>query len=167
MQLGRWLRHWFTTPQAVRRAFPEDALARIRDEIAATEAMHSGEIRFAIEAALPWSYLRRGAPVRQRAVMIFSKLRVWDTEYNNGVLLYVELADHGVEIVADRGIARRVPPGEWQSICSDLRDHFRRGAFEEGVTQAIKRIGAQLAEYFPLEPGFKNPNELSDKPVIL
>ena len=167
MQVGRWLRHWFTTPQAVRRAFPEDGLARIREAIAATEATHSGEIRFAIEPALPWSYLRRGAPVRQRAVMIFSKLRVWDTEYNNGVLLYVELADHGVEIVADRGIARRVPQGEWQAICASLREHFQRGAFEQGVTQAIARIGAQLTEHFPLQPGDKNPNELSDKPVIL
>ena len=167
MQVGRWLRHWFTTPHAVRSAFSEDALARIREAIAATEATHSGEIRFAIEAALPWSYLRRGAPVRQRAVMIFSKLRVWDTEYNNGVLLYVELADHGVEIVADRGIARRVPQGEWQAICNNLREQFRGGAFEEGVKQAIARIGAQLTEHYPLQPGDKNPNELSDKPVIL
>jgi uncharacterized membrane protein len=167
MQLRRWLRHWFTTPQAVRRAFPESALTRIHAAIAATEATHSGEIRFAIEATLPWSYLRRGAPVRQRAVMIFSKLRVWDTEYNNGVLLYVELADHGVEIVADRGIARRVAAAEWQAICESLREHFRRGAFEEGVTQAIVRIGAQLTGHFPLEPGAQNPNELSDRPVIL
>ena len=167
MQLRRWLRHWFTTPQAVRRAFPEDALGRIGKAIAATEATHSGEIRFAIEATLPWSYLRRGAPVRQRAVMVFSKLRVWDTEYNNGVLLYVELADHGVEIVADRGIARLVAAAEWQGICSSLREHFRRGAFEDGVTEAIGRIGAQLTEHFPLQPGDKNPNELSDKPVIL
>ena len=167
MRLRRWLRHAFTTPQALGRAFPSAALERIRAAIAATEAAHSGEIRFAVEAVLPWSYLRRDAPVRQRAVMVFSKLRIWDTEHNNGVLLYVEFADHAVEIVADRGIARHVPPAQWESICTELREQFRRGAFEEGVTGGVQRIGALLAQHFPLRPDERNPNELSDKPVIL
>jgi uncharacterized membrane protein len=167
MRLRRWLKHAFTTPQALRRAFPQAALERIRAAIAATEATHSGEIRFAVEANLPWSYLRRDAPVRQRAVMVFSKLRVWDTELNNGVLLYVEFGDHAVEIVADRGIARHVTPAQWEGVCTDLREQFRRGAFEAGVIRAVERIGALLAQHFPLAPGDRNPNELSDKPVIL
>ena len=101
MSVGRWVRHWFKTPYAVRRTFDEQALERIAQAIAASEATHGGEIRFAVEPALPWSYLKRDAPARERAAMVFSKLRVWDTEQNNGVLIYVELADHSIEIVAD------------------------------------------------------------------
>jgi uncharacterized membrane protein len=120
-----------------------------------------------MEAALPWSYLRRDAPARQRALMVFSKLRVWDTEHNNGVLLYVGLADRSVEIVADRGIAHKVGSSEWESICSTMRDHFRRGAYEAGVLAAIEAIGARLEQHFPLAPGASNANELSDAPVRL
>ncbi len=167
MQLKRWFRHWFITPRAVERAFPAATLKAIQDAIAATEAQHSGEIRFAVEAALPWSYLKRHAPVRQRAVMVFSKLRVWDTEHNNGVLIYVELADHGVEIVADRGIAKHVPRAQWEAVCQRMRENFRKNAFEAGVVAAVQDVGALLAQHFPLAAGEANPNELSNKPVIL
>jgi uncharacterized membrane protein len=167
MRLSRLLKHWFITPRAVARAFPPASLQAIQDAIAATEVKHSGEIRFAVEGALPWSYLRRDAPVRQRAVMIFSKLRVWDTEHNNGVLIYVELADHGVEIVADRGIARHVQRAQWEAVCQRLREHFRKGEFEAGVVAAVQEVGALLAQHYPLAEGAVNPNELSNKPVIL
>ena len=118
-KLARWLRHSIKTPQSVNRAFPPAVLRRIQDEIAEGERVHSGEIRFAVEAALPWSYLRRNAPARERAEMVFAKLRVWDTEENNGVLIYIELADHRIEIVADRGIARHVPNARWEEIVAD------------------------------------------------
>jgi uncharacterized membrane protein len=167
MALGRWLRHAFTTPFAVRRAFPEAALTRIEQAIDASEQTHSGEIRFAIEAALPWSYLRRDAPARQRAVMVFSKLRVWDTEHNNGVLIYVELADHSIEIVADRGIARHVPQAQWDAICTTMREQFRAGRFEQGSVDAIHKVGELLKRHFPLAGGEQRPDQLPDRPAIL
>jgi uncharacterized membrane protein len=167
MRIARWFRHWIRTPRSVHRLLPPEALDRIRAAIAQTETTHAGEIRFAVEAALPWSYLRRNAPARQRAAMVFSKLRVWDTEANNGVLLYVDLADRAIEIVADRGIARHVPRHDWEAICSTVREHFRRDAFEAGVIAGVQAIGTHLAQHFPLAPGAANPNELSDKPAVL
>ncbi len=167
MRLKRWLKHWLVTPRRVHRMLPPESLERIRAAIAQTETLHSGEIRFAVEASLPWSYLKRDAPARQRATMVFAKLRVWDTEANNGVLLYVDLADHAIEIVADRGIARHVPRHEWEAICNVVREHFRRDDFEAGVIAGVQAIGAVLARHFPLVPGEVNPNELSDKPVVL
>lgn len=167
MHIGRLLKHVLVTPGSLHRAFPRPALERIGHAITQAEAHHSGEIRFALEAALPWSYLRRNAPARQRALMVFSKLRVWDTEHNNGVLLYVELADRAVEIVADRGIAHQVGSAEWEAICRTLREHFRRGAYEAGAIAAIQAIGGKLHQHFPLVPGAERPNELPDKPVEL
>jgi uncharacterized membrane protein len=165
--LRRIARHLAIAPHAVRRALPAEALARVTGAIHAAEAGHQGEIRFAIEAALPWSYLRRNAPPRQRAWMLFSKLRVWDTEHNNGVLLYVNLADRAVEIVADRGIAARVPRAQWQSICHAARDRFRHGQMEAGALEAVAAIGAVLGEHFPLAPGRTRGNELPDAPTVL
>jgi uncharacterized membrane protein len=165
--LKRWIRHLVRTPHGLRRALPAAALERIAQAVHRSEAGHQGEIRFAIEAALPWSYLRRNARPRERALMIFSKLRVWDTEHNNGVLLYVNLADRAVEIVADRGIAARVPRATWQAICHAARDHFREGRLEAGAIEAIEAIGAVLTEHFPLAPGESRGNELPDQPVIL
>jgi uncharacterized membrane protein len=167
MSIARTLRHWATTPQRVRRAFPEQTLQRIREAIVASEAAHSGEIRFAVEAALPTSYLKRDAPARERALMMFAKLRVWDTEYNNGVLIYVDLADHQIEIIADRGIAARVPESEWTAIAQTMRDAFRARSFEAGTITAVKAVGALLARHFPLAEGERNPNELPDEPTVL
>ncbi|MGE5338579.1 MAG: TPM domain-containing protein [Gemmatimonadota bacterium] len=167
MGFKRWVRHWLITPRRVHRVLPPASLERIRAAIAQTETLHSGEIRFAIESSLPWSYLRRNAPARQRAAMVFGKLRVWDTEANNGVLLYVGLADHAIEIVADRGIARHVPRHEWEAICNVVREHFRRDDYEAGVIAGVDAIGKLLAQHFPLAAGEVNPNELSDRPAIL
>lgn len=167
MSIARWLRHWCKTPRSVKSVFSEESLTRIQQAIAESEKTHSGEIRFAIEAALPWSYLRRDAPVRERAAMVFSKLRVWDTELNNGVLIYVELADRSIEIVADRGIARRVSRARWEAVCNEMREHFRTGQYEAGVLRGIQTVGAQLAEHFPLAEGDSNPNELSNRPALL
>lgn len=167
MEFARTFRHWMTTPRAVRRAFPESALATIRAAIAASEQSHSGEIRFAVEAALPWSYLKREAAARERAEMVFSKLRVWDTEQNNGVLLYVELADHQIHIVADRGIGRFVGKEEWTAIAQKMRDAFRSGDFLAGTVAGIEAIGAALARHFPLENGARNPDELPNEPAVL
>lgn len=167
MTIARALRHFTMTPGAVRRAFPEPALARIRDAIAASEARHSGEIRFAVEASLPWSYLQREAPARERAHMMFAKLRVWDTEQNNGVLIFVELADHQIEIVADRGIGARVPAEQWQRVAEAMREAFRHRRFEEGAIAGVQAVGELLGQHYPLAPGARNPNELPDGPVVL
>jgi uncharacterized membrane protein len=167
MGITRTLRHWATTPHRVRRAFPERTLERIRAAIVESEATHSGEIRFAVEAALPTSYLRRDAPARQRAVMMFAKLRVWDTEHNNGVLIYVDLADHQIEIVADRGIAKHVTEDEWNAVTTRMRDAFRARSFESGTIEAVQVVGALLARHFPLADGERNPNELPDEPAVL
>lgn len=167
IRLRRWIRHWLTPPLLLRRTFPPAMLHRLGAAIAAAEAGHSGEIRFAVEAALPWSYLRRNLHARDRAWMVFSKLRVWDTEHNNGVLLYVELADRAVEIVVDRGIAQRVPKADWQAVCHHVRERFRAGRFEDGVADAVRQIGAKLAANFPLQAGEARSNELPDDPVVL
>ena len=163
----RIIRHTLKTPQSVNRAFPPSVLRRIADAITEGERMHSGEIRFAIEAALPWSYLRRNAPARQRAEMVFAKLRVWDTEDNNGVLIYVELADHRIEIVADRGIARHVPDARWQEVSMMMRERFHAGEFEAGSIAAVRAVSALLAERFRLPDGAVNPNQLPDAPTVL
>ncbi|MCS6945737.1 MAG: TPM domain-containing protein, partial [Sutterellaceae bacterium] len=113
-----------------------------------------------------WSYLKRDAPARERALMLFAKLRVWDTEHNNGVLIYVELADHGIEIVADRAIARRVTAEQWQAIVQTMRTHFRQGRFEAGAVAAVQAVGVLLAQHFPASGG-ANPDELSNRPVVL
>jgi uncharacterized membrane protein len=152
---------------AVRRAFPPEVLTRIEQAIDAAEQGHSGEIRFAVEAALPWSYLKRNAPARERALMLFAKLRVWDTENNNGVLVYVELADRSIEIVADRGIAAHVSADEWQALAAQMRARFRSGDFEAGVIEAVGQVAQRLRTHFPLADGVRNPDELSNRPAML
>ena len=165
--LKRLLRHALTTPRSIDRAFPPGVLRKIQDAIAEGERMHSGEIRFAVEPSLPWSYLRRDAPARERAQMVFAKLRVWDTEDNNGVLIYVELADHRIEIVADRGIARHVPNARWEEVSSMMRERFKAGDFEAGSVAAVRAVSSILAEHFRLPDGARNPNELPDAPTVL
>jgi uncharacterized membrane protein len=167
MGLARWLRHWLRSSRTVDRALPTAALERIERAIAQGERAHRGEIRFAVEPGLPWSYLKRDAPVRQRAEMLFAKLRVWDTDERNGVLLYVELADHGIEIVADRGIAALAPAEAWQGICRDVAQRFAAGEFEGGVIVGIERIGDLLAQHFPAREGERNVDELPNRPVII
>lgn len=164
---ARWLRHVFTTPLALRRSFPAESLTRLGQAIAQSEATHTGEIRLAVESGLPWSYLWRNLPARARALMVFSKLRVWDTEQNNGVLIYVALADQAIEIVADRGIARHVPPAEWEAICAIMREQFRSYDFEGGARECIYRVGEKLRQHFGLKPGEENPDQLANEPTVL
>ena len=133
----------------------------------ASERRHSGEIRICVEAGLPWSYLWRGASARERAVTLFGKLRVWDTEHNNGVLIYLLLAEHAIEIVADRGIDARVSDEEWAAMARRMGQAFREGRFEDGLTQALSEVSALLVEHFPLAPGAADGNELPDAPVVM
>jgi uncharacterized membrane protein len=167
MKLARWLRHALRSPRAVDRVLTPATLDRIEQAIAAGEASHRGEVRLAVEAALPWSYLKRDAPVRQRAEMLFAKLRVWDTEERNGVLVYVELADQGIEIVADRGAARAIDPAVWPPVVARMAERFRGDDFEGGLLAAIEEINRLLAQHFPPRAGGRDENELPNRPVVV
>ena len=134
--------------------------------MAASEARHTGEIRVCIEAGLPLSYLRREATARERAVAMFGKLRVWDTENNNGVLIYLLLADHAIEIVADRGLGRHADAAHWQRVVASMQGAFQGGQFEAGLNQAVDAVDALLAQHFGLAPHAANPNELPDAPYL-
>ena len=161
----RWLKHMFMPPWAWRRAFPQAALDAIEAAIGASETAHGGEVRFAIENSLPGVLAWRGMSGRERAIEMFSNLRVWDTEHNSGVLIYLLLADHDIEIVADRGIAAQVDPAAWEAVAQTMEAAFRQGEFERGALAGIQQISVLLASHFP--PSGHNPDELANRPVIL
>lgn len=163
--LLRLLTHIFNTPWHVRRHFPTTALQRIEQAIAASEKTHDGEIRFVVEGDLHPLDVLRGVTPRQRAIQLFSQLGIWDTEQNNGVLIYLLMADHDVEILADRGINRHLGQHGWECIIKVMQEKFRQGQFEEGVVYAITEIDKSLQQHFPATADDKN--ELSNKPVVL
>ncbi|MGH8529452.1 MAG: TPM domain-containing protein [Nevskiales bacterium] len=165
MQLTRVLRHLATGSLAVRRNFSQSALTTIETAVREGETEHSGEIRFAVEAALPLAPLLRGQTARERAIEVFSQLRVWDTERNNGVLIYLLLADHDVEIVADRGIHAKVGTEGWELVCRRMEAEFRAGRFEAGALAGIRAVSALLQQHFPDVSNI--PDELPNQPVIL
>jgi uncharacterized membrane protein len=165
MRHRRLLRHVVTDHLSVKRAFPPAALARIEQAITAGERMHRGQVCFAVEGALPPLRVLRKLTPRERALEVFGLLRVWDTEENAGVLIYLLLADRDVEIVADRGIDREVPAGAWQAICARMEAAFRDARLVEGVVVGIDEIAALLAAHFPRVGAVAN--ELPDKPVVL
>jgi uncharacterized membrane protein len=161
-KLTRILKHRWLDEADRRRALDDAALQRLAAQVAASEQHHSGEIRVSVEAALPMSYLLRNLQARDRAVMLFSKLRVWDTEDNNGVLIYLLLAEHAIEIVADRGLTRHVPQAQWDALVAGMREAFVQHRFEAGLNAAIAAVDGLLRLHFPLAPGAVNPNELPD-----
>ena len=165
MNPARVLRHLFSPHWRVRRALPTASLARIEQAIAQSESRHSGQIRFAVEHALDTVSLLRGVSARARALEVFSALKVWDTEHNNGVLIYLLLADRDVEIIADRGIHGRVGAPGWEAACREMERAFRDGRFERGVLEGIERISSLLEAHFPADG--RGPNELPDRPVVL
>ena len=152
------------TKWRINRAFPGDTLIAIDRAIKASEATHRGEIRFAVEGALDIAPLLRGQTARERAIDVFSQLRIWDTERNNGVLIYLLLADRDVEIVADRGIDAKVGPQEWERICRKMEAAFRQGDYEGGGIGGIQEVTRHLAEHFPAIGDDRN--ELPDNPVV-
>jgi uncharacterized membrane protein len=165
MDLARFLRHLATGPRRVRKCFPAAALDAIEAAIREGEQRHSGEIRFAVEPALdPFAALRGHSP-RDRAIEVFSALHVWDTAQRTGVLIYLLLADRDIEIVADRGIAARVAPAEWEGICRAMETALRAGRYEEGTLAGIRAVSDLLARHFP--PGAVNPDEQPNRPVVL
>ena len=162
---NRLLRHVFTDHLSVKRAFPPAVLAQIERAITAGERTHLGQVCFAVEGALqPLRVLRHLTP-RERALEVFGLLRVWDTEENAGVLIYLLLADRDVEIVADRGIDRVVDAAQWQAICAHMEAAFAQGRYAEGVVTGVSEISALLAQHFPRTGG--TGNEIPDRPVVL
>jgi hypothetical protein len=157
-----------------KRALPDDLLKRLKDRVSASERRHSGEIRICVEAGLPTSYLWRHfwhkipmkTIMRERAVMMFSKLRIWDTAHNNGVLIYLLLAEREIELVADRGINQFVDQTEWNAIVKRLSAALHDDKFEDGLTQALEEVSAIMMRHFELKAGEKNPNELPNAPFI-
>lgn len=170
-RIKRILKHgWLPASSSTERAMPPDLQARLLRRVAASEQRHSGEIRIYVEASLPLSYLWREAPThqitRQRALALFGKLRVWDTAHNNGVLIYLLLAERSIEIVADRGLNDVVEPQVWQNMVASMGKAFRDGNFEDGLTRALEEVSALLVQHFPLKAGAANPNELPDSPIL-
>ena len=168
-KLLRILKHRWLDERDLSRALDDPTLARIEARVPASERRHSGEIRICVEAGLPLSYLWRRASPHDRAVSLFGKLRVWDTEQNNGVLIYLLLADHAIEIVADRGLARHVSPAQWQAMVARMAQAFREKRYEDGLTQALEETSALLMAHFAIAGGQDaphNPNELPDTPLL-
>jgi uncharacterized membrane protein len=165
-KIVRIFKHRWMDDTDVRRAAPPELLAQLERFTAASEARHTGEIRICIEAGMPMSYLWRDATPRERAISMFGKLRVWDTAQNNGVLIYVLLAERAIEIVADRVVS--TPPNShfWQNVVTQLAQHLKRGDYERGLTQAMEEISALLVEQFPAQAHEINPNELSNRPDV-
>ena len=165
MDFARVLRHLVMPHWIVNRAFPARVLAAIEAAVVASEKSHDGELRFAVEAALHPLPVWRGLTARERAREVFATSNVWDTAHNSGVLIYVQLVDRRIEIVADRGINAKVAQAEWDAICRRMEDEFKAGRFEAGALAAITEITTLLSRHFP--PLGENPNELPDGPIVL
>jgi uncharacterized membrane protein len=165
MSIKRIARHLVQYHWRARQIFPPDVLARIEQAIRRGEATHSGQVRFVVEGALDGVPLFRNQPARARALDVFSHLRIWDTAHNNGVLIYLLLADRDVEIIADRGIDAKVGAAGWESICHAMESEFASGQFERGVIGGIEAVSRELARHFP--PQASPANELPDAPVVM
>ena len=161
----RWIRHLVDWSPA-KRHFSPQTLDAIQHAIAESEPSHLGEICFVVEGRLGFAEVLRRRHPRDRAREVFAHLRVWDTTGNTGVLVYVLLADHAIEVVADRAIAARVDQAEWDGICVVMRNRFAAGEYLAGAIAGISAIGAILVREFPSD-GNRNPDELADRPVIL
>ena len=161
----RLLRHVFA--RSARHLFPEDSLQRIAEAIAAGELRHRGEIMFAVESELPAGMVLRGVQARSRAEAAFARLRTWDTEANNGVLIYLLLADHRLEIVADRGLNGLVSTEQWRGVCVLMEERLQAGEPEQAVIRGIEAVSDLLAEHFPQVDGTVDRDELPNLPLIL
>lgn len=165
-RLQRILHHRWMDSSDTHRAVPPELLKKLEGYVNASEARHSGEVRICVEAGLPNSYVWRDASARERAVTMFGKLRVWDTPHNNGVLIYLLLAEHAIEIVADRGLNRHVTAAQWQAMADRMSAAFKTGQFEQGLTQALQEVSALLVEHFPLAAGQVRGNDLPNAPDV-
>jgi len=167
MNWSRWFRHLFATRAELRRTFSPVVLGVIEAAIAQSEQLHRGEIRFAVESSLEPGAVWAGKTPRARALEVFAALGVWDTDENNGVLIYVLLADRDVEIVADRGYNLRVTSDQWTEVCHAMERHFTQGDHGAGSVEGVKAVGEIIAVHFPPVPGARNADELPNRPALL
>ncbi|HZC25270.1 MAG TPA: TPM domain-containing protein [Candidatus Binatia bacterium] len=165
MNIKRILRHLVMTHWQVDRAFPRQSLIAIEKAIKASETAHVGEVRFVVEGALHSTALFKGQSARERALEVFSQLRVWDTEHNNGLLVYLLLADRAVEIVADRGIHLKVGSREWEKVCRNMESALKQANYEGGVVSGVQAVTQHMMKHFPASGA--GQNELPNKPVVL
>jgi uncharacterized membrane protein YgcG len=165
MDWKRFWRHVAMTPSAARRAFPDGTMDAIARAIAAGEKRHRGEVCFVVEAELSTAQLWRGLSARDRAREVFAAQGVWNTEENNGVLVYLLLADHRVEIIADRGIDARVDAKEWQAVVDDMDAHLRAGRYEQGALAGVNGVDELLTRHFP-DTG-EGRNQIADRPIMM
>ena len=165
MNLRRLLRHLLTPQWWVLRAFNRETLDAVEHAVSRAEQGHRGELRFVVEGLLPLGDLLRDVTARQRAVQLFSDLRVWDTEQNSGILIYVQMADRRVEVLADRGIAKQVQQSAWDEICRTLEHAFAAGHYRQGAVAAVEQAGALLSGHSG--PFAENPDEISDRPLVV
>jgi uncharacterized membrane protein len=165
MSIKRIARHLVQHHWRAKQIFPQNVLDRIEQAIKQSETTHSGQVRFVVEGALDGAPLFRNQSARERALDVFSHLRIWDTAHNNGVLIYLLLADRDVEIIADRGIDAKVGAAGWETICRAIEAEFGAGQFERGVIDGIAAVSRELAKHFP--PAGPHPNELPDTPVVM
>ncbi len=164
-KLKRALRHLFTTNRAGRKVFPEATLQAIQDVITEGEKLHRAEVQLIVEPSLPLSEIWEGTSSRERAIELFSLHRIWDTEENSGILIYIDLADHQVEIIADRGISHIASSEEWHLVCQTMIRGFAQGIYHDSVIAAIKLLNNILRAHLPDIEG--QPNQLPNRPVIL
>jgi len=163
--LARLLRHLFTTAAAGRRLFPSATLKAIQAAIAQGEKLHRAEVRLIVEPAMPVADVFGGMSSRERARLLFSDYRIWDTEENCGVLVYVNLADHKVEIIADRAVGRAIAAADWQKVCRTMTAGFAAGNYHDSAIAALAQLNALLHAHFPSDGA--TPNELSNRPLII
>jgi uncharacterized membrane protein len=165
MNIKRVVRHLFMSRWHVKLAFPPKTLRAIEKAVRESHRAHLGQVRFAVEGALHIGALLKGMSARERAIDVFSELRVWDTEPNNGVLIYLLLADHDVEIVADRGVHAKVHAAEWEAICRNMEAAFMLAKYEAGVLRGIEQVTELLKRHFPAQQ--ETRSELPSKPTVL
>lgn len=161
----RLFRHSITTRRTARKAFPATTLTAIQTKIADGERTHRAEARMIVESSLNLHAVLSGVTSRQRAQELFSHYRMWDTEENVGVLLYVNIADHKIEIITDRAVGRAIPKTEWQAVCHTMTREFANKTFHDSTLAALEKLNSLLTEHFPDIDG--KPNELSDRPLML
>ena len=169
-RLMRFLKHRWASEATTRQVLPPELLQRLEQRVGASERRHSGEIRICVETSLPLHCHYRDAPtsilVRDRAIELFSELRVWDTAHNTGVLIYLLMVEQAIEVVADRGLSPCMDSADWNRLIADISAAFRRDDYEGGLTNALEEVSAVLVQYFPVSVGETNPNELPDAPIV-